>query len=65
MRFLQKLDINLLLDLAESYGIKVEQVAPGEGGLVLNGKKLSPEEAMNLIFEEFREVNLRNEGIED
>lgn len=58
MKYLEKSNIDLLRELAEPYGIEVKEVAPGEGGLVWGNKKLSPEEAMELIFGVFKEAKI-------
>lgn len=43
-----------LRELAESYGIQIHEVPPGEGGLFWNGKRIPPEE----MFEFFFGINL-------
>lgn len=53
---MEKSDIDLLRELAEPYGIEIRKVPPGEGGLIIGGKKLSPEEAMELLFGAFKEA---------
>lgn len=56
MKYLEKSNIDLLRELAELYGIEVREVSPGEGGLVIGDRKLSPEEAMELLFGAFKEA---------
>ena len=50
MRYLKKSDIDLLKEIAEPYGIEVRQVNPGEGGIFVDGRKLSEEEIKEIIF---------------
>jgi hypothetical protein len=55
---LEKSNIDLLRELAEPYGIEIREVPPGEGGLIIGGKKLSPEEATEIIFSVFKEAKI-------
>lgn len=55
---MEKSDLELLRELAEPYGIEIVEVPPGEGGLVWNGKKLTPEEAMGLLFGAFEKAKI-------
>ena len=58
MKYLKKSDIDLLCELAEPYGIEIREVPPGEGGLIIGGQKLFPEEAMEIIFGVFKEAKI-------
>lgn len=58
MKCLEKSNIDLLRELAEPYGIEVREVPPGEGGLVIGDRKLSPEEAMEILFGVFKEAKI-------
>ena len=58
MKYLKKSDIDLLCELAEPYGIEIREVPPGEGGLIIGGKKLSPEEAIEILFDAFKEAKI-------
>ena len=55
---MEKSNIDLLCELAELYGIEIRKVPPGEGGLIIGGQKLSPEEAMEIIFGVFKEAKI-------
>lgn len=54
----EKTNLELLRELAEPYGIKVYEVPQGKGGLIWNGKKLTPEEAMELLFSAFQKAKI-------
>lgn len=58
MKYLEKSNIDLLRELAEPYGIEVREVPPGEGGLVIGDRKLSSEEAMEILFGVFKEAKI-------
>jgi hypothetical protein len=58
VKYLEKSNIDLLRELAEPYGIEIREVPPGEGGLIIGGKKLSPEEATEIIFSVFKEAKI-------
>ena len=58
MRYLEKSNIDLLRELAKPYGIEVKEVPQGEGGLVIGDRKLSPEEAMEMLFGAFKEAKI-------
>ena len=50
MRDLKKSNIDLLKEIAEPYDIEIRQVNPGEGGIFVDGRKLSEEEIKEIIF---------------
>ena len=50
MKYLEKSNIDLLKEIAESYGIEVKQANPGEGGIFVDGCKLSEEEIKEIIY---------------
>lgn len=47
---MKKSNIDLLKEIAEPYGIETRQVNPGEGGIFVDGRKLSEEEIKEIIF---------------
>ena len=47
-----ELNLEKLRELAGPYGITVEQVEPGEGGIYVNGQKLTHEEVMKIVLDE-------------
>ena len=51
---MNKTDEKLLFELAELYGIEIRKVQSGEGGLIINNKKLTPEEAFKMLFGDFK-----------
>ena len=50
VRYLEKSNIDLLREIAEPYGIEIKRCNPGEGGIFVDGRKLSEEEIKDIIY---------------
>lgn len=45
-------DIDMLIQAAKEYGAEIRQVKPGEGGIYVNGKKITADELFGCGLED-------------
>lgn len=47
--------IDKMCELAKFYGFNIHKVAPGEGGIFIDGKELTAKEILKIYFGDFME----------